>query len=98
MTGKTAPAPDSIPHLTDQYYKGRKFYTLSSGVLLAWTLVGLELAKEPLESLKTSLKNPDVAPIILVLLVPYFAYRTSVEWYQSDARRRNLRASRLVSQ
>lgn len=95
MTIETAPAHDSIPQLTDQYHKGRKFYTLTSGVLLAWTLVGIELAKEPLESLKVSLKNPDVTPIILVLLVLYFAYRTSVEWYQSDARRRNLRASQL---
>lgn len=94
MTNHDSPAHDSIPQLTDQYHKGRKFYVLSSGVLLAWTLVGIELAKEPLESLKISLRNPEVAPVILVLLVLYFAYRTSVEWFQSDPRRRAFRASR----
>jgi hypothetical protein len=95
MTKETTPAQDApIEQLSDHYHKGRKFYTLSSGLLLAWTLVGIEIEKAPIESLNVSLKNPDVTPIILVLLVLYFAYRTVVEWYQSDARRRRLPASR----
>jgi hypothetical protein len=87
------------PALTDHYYKARKQYLLFSGLLLAWTLIGIQFVgerpEEPLaikigvvENVKITLSSPGIVPSIFAILIVYFAYRLSIEWYQCDTRRR----------
>jgi len=84
------------PPLSDQYHKGRKGYALFSGLLLAWVLAGIQVdVRNPVANISVSLATPDMVPIILTVLVLYFAFRTYVEWYQCDDRRRALMPSRI---
>jgi len=86
----------SPPPLSDQYHKGRKGYALFSGLLLAWALAGIQVdARNPVANVRVSLVTPDMVPIILPVLVLYFAFRTCVRWYQCDARRPALIPSRI---
>lgn len=83
------------PYLSDEYHKARKQYAFFSGLLIAWTLIGIEVAEDVrlIENVNLKLRTPDVFPLILFTMVLYFAYRTAIEWYQCDAKRRHLIAS-----
>jgi hypothetical protein len=63
-------------------------YVLFSGILLAWELVGVDLPKEPFTAVKVTLKSPEAAPFVLLALIGYFGFHSTVEWYQCDAQRR----------
>jgi hypothetical protein len=91
------PEPDKseIPALGEVYNHARKAYGLVSALLIAWELIGVELDASPIESVKLKLKSPQAAPYVLVALIVYFGFRLTIEWYQSDIRRRQLRASRI---
>jgi hypothetical protein len=84
-----------VPHFGSAYDKARKAYGLSAAVLLAWELIGIELSPTPVESFKVTLKSPQAAPYVLIALVLYFAFRTTIEWYQTEAPRRQMLASRI---
>lgn len=86
---------ESAPALTEHYHKARKLYALSSGLLLLWELVGIELDPTPIESLKVKLLSPEAVPTVLFLLVFYFAFRFIIEWSQCDRHRRKFLASRV---
>lgn len=81
------------PAFSEAYYRARKSYGLFSALLLAWSLVGVTVGDTPVENIKVSLKSPQAAPYVLVVLVAYFAFRMCVEWYQTDTTRRALKAS-----
>ena len=85
----------SAPALSDHYHKARKLYGLTSGLLLLWELVGIELQPNPVEYLKVKLLSPEAVPAILFLLVFYFAFRFIIEWSQCDGYRRQFLASRV---
>jgi hypothetical protein len=85
----------SAPALSDYYHKARKLYGLTSGLLLLWELVGIELQPNPVEYLKVKLLSPEAVPAILFILVFYFAFRLIVEWSQCDISRRQFLASRV---
>lgn len=63
--------------------------------MIAWELIGVELESNPIESFKITIKSPQAAPYVLIVLIVYFAFRTIIEWHQVDARRRRLLASRI---
>lgn len=88
---------EPVPQLSDQYHRARKQFALFSGLLLGWVLVGVEIpAEQPiLANLNIRLLTPSAFPSILVILVIYFAYRTALEWFQLDSRRRNVLPSRI---
>jgi hypothetical protein len=85
----------AIPPLCDGYSHARKAYGLVSALLMAWELIGVELDASPIESVKLILKSPQAAPYVLRVLILYFSFRLTIEWYQTDVRRRSLRASRI---
>jgi cation transporter-like permease len=91
----TTAEPSDIPALGNAYNHARKAYGLTSALLMAWELIGVELEATPVESLKLTLKSPQAAPYVLIVLVIYFGFRMTIEWYQTDARRRQLRASKV---
>jgi hypothetical protein len=84
-----------IPALGNAYNHARRAYGLTSALLMAWELIGVELEASPVESLKITLKSPQAAPYVLIVLIVYFGFRTIIEWYQNDARRRDLIASKM---
>src|SRR5690242_5559555 len=88
---------EGIPQLTDHYHQARKQYTLVSGVLLAYVLIGIALPEDGklIPNASIALKNPNALPIIFLTLLIYFAYRVTIEWNQCDERRRALTVSRI---
>jgi len=89
------PIPEPTPQLTEQYYKAHKLYGLFAALLLAWELVGIDLGEDPFPYLDIKLKSPAAAPWVLLALMVYFGFRVTVEWYQCEERRRQLRASKV---
>jgi hypothetical protein len=88
-------AAREVPSLSDRYYKVHKQYALFSGVLLGWELIGFELPDNPLPSINIKLASPEAIPYALVVIVAYFGFRLSIEWYQSNLRRRAMLPARL---
>src|SRR5437588_5845111 len=89
------PEQPTIPPLDEAYGHARKAYGLVSALLIAWELIGVELDASPVENVKVTLKSPQAAPYVLIVLILYFGFRTTIEWYQNDSRRRRLLASRI---
>ncbi len=85
----------SPPEFSASYDKARKAYSLSSALLLAWALIGIDVDDKPIESLKVTFKSPQAVPYVLIALVIYFGSRFTVEWYQADEGRRARRPSRI---
>ena len=84
-----------IPTLDEAYSHARKAYGLVSALLIAWELIGAEFEPSPIENVKLTLKSPQAAPYVLIVLTIYFGFRLTIEWYQNDSRRRKLPASRI---
>src|SRR5262245_54474461 len=91
------PESVGIPHLTEHYHQARKQYTLVSGVLLAYVLIGIGLPEDGklIPNASIALKNPNALPIIFLTLLIYFSYRVTIEWNQCDERRRAMTVSRV---
>ena len=85
---------DDIPPLSNDYHKARRQYALFAALLLAWELIGLRIDENILADRGLKILSPQAIPIVLIVLLAYFAYRTTIEWHQSDVRRRSLRVSR----
>ena len=81
--------------LSEAYQKARRQYALFSGLLIAWELIGFELPNkvELVKGGNLIIKSPQAAPWVLIVLVLYFAGRTTLEWYQCSEDSRGLRAS-----
>jgi cation transport ATPase len=84
-----------VPEFGKAYEYARQAYGLSSGLLIAWELIGIKFSDTPLENLHVTLQSPQAIPYVLIALVAYFAFRITVEWYQTDQRRRQLLASKF---
>lgn len=95
MSPDATSAQPSPPPFGSAYARSRKAYGVASAILLAWELVGIEIDGNPIATLNISLKSPQAAPYVLLVLVLYFAFHFTVEWYQGDLSRRLLRASRV---
>ena len=86
-----------LDHLTPEYYKARRGLMLFSGLLIAWELIGIELSpKLNIDSLNLdiTIKSPQAAPAVLIILILYFSLRTAIEWHQSPLNRRKENASK----
>src|SRR6476620_11936009 len=86
---------EDVPQLSESYQGAHKAYGLSSALLIAWEFIGIEFDARPIESLRLTLKSPQAVPYILVVLVAYFAFRFTIEWFQADPRRRSMIPSRI---
>lgn len=95
------PKPKRDPSaLTSEYHKARKQLMLWAGILLIWELVGVDLerAKEAdgnFSALVKAIKSPQAVPWVLLILVAYFLFKVTVEWYQCNEARRNMRVARI---
>jgi hypothetical protein len=85
----------SSSHLSEQYYKARKQLALYSGLLFAWEFIGIDVPSDPFPNLSIHIKNPQAVPIVLIVLILYFGFRTMLEWYQSAPDRRKFKASKI---
>jgi hypothetical protein len=73
---------------------------LWAGILFIWELVGIDLekAKEAggnFGAMINAIKSLQAVPWVLLILVAYFLFKVSVEWYQCSKARRALRVSRI---
>lgn len=86
----------SPPPMSDQYNNARNKYALFSALLLAWSFLGIQIdIKGFFANVDVSLPNPEKLPILLTVLVVYYAYRSCIEWNQCDGIRRSYRSSRV---
>lgn len=90
--------PNDPKALTPEYHKAHKQVMLWSAILLFWELVGIDLEKAQdagghIGSLLKSIKSPQAVPWVLVILVGYFLFKVTVEWYQCNQERRTIRVS-----
>lgn len=86
--------------LTPEDHKARKQLMLWAGVLFIWELVGLDLEKAKAAggntgAIITAIKSPQAVPWALLILVGYFLFRFTVEWYQSNTSRRQMTVARI---
>jgi hypothetical protein len=86
--------------LSGEYHKARKQLMLWAGILLIWELVGVDLekAKEAdgnFSALVKAIKSPQAVPWVLLILVAYFLFKVTVEWYQCNEARRNMKVARI---
>ena len=103
---KPAPAPrQSVATrepraLSNEYHKARKQLMLWSAVLFIWELVGIDLDKAReaggnAGALISSIRSLQAVPWVLLILVAYFLFKCSVEWYQCSPARRERRVSKI---
>ena len=86
--------------LSNEYHKARKQLMLWAGILFIWELVGVDLekAKEAggnFGAIIGAIKSPQAVPWALLILVAYFLFKVTVEWYQCNAACRRLRVARV---
>jgi hypothetical protein len=75
-----------VPPVTEAYQKAHKNYVLFSALLASWQLIGITL--ETKERWGISFKSPNAVPLMLIALMVYFGYKTTIEWYQCEPSRR----------
>ena len=83
-----------IPDHTEGYQKARGRYALVSSILFVWELIGFDITKLELPfkvTLKT--KTQEAIPYALIVLILYFAFRTTIEWFQCHPERRSTKVS-----
>jgi hypothetical protein len=91
---------DEAPPLSSEFHRARRQLMFWSGLLFAWELVGLDLEEIASSSgnigiIVKAIKSPQAIPWIIIILVAYFLYRITVEWWQSPGARRDNRVSKF---
>lgn len=86
--------------LSTEYHKARKQLLLWAGILLIWELVGVDLSKAEgaggnVGAIITAIRSPQAVPWVLLILVAYFLFKVTVEWYQCSLSRRTMRVSKI---
>jgi len=86
--------------LSPEYHKAHKQLMLWAAILFIWELVGIDLdrAKEAggnVGAIVSAIKSPQAVPWVLMILVAYFLFKTTVEWYQCSSARRSLRVAKI---
>jgi hypothetical protein len=86
--------------LSSEYHKARKQLLLWAGILFIWELVGIDLSKAEgaegnIGTVLRSIRSPQAIPWALLILVAYFLFKLTVEWYQCSLNRRALRVAQV---
>ena len=93
---RPSPTRKEPPHLSDAFHKARGHYALAAGLLIAWDLIRVTIEpKQEVVGVSIHVGAPDAAPVAMVALTVYCCFRTVVEWYQCNPRRRQLIWSRI---
>lgn len=77
---KDESSPQNEITLSGHFYKSRKQLMFFSALLFMWTLVGMDIPNEPFPNVDVTITNPQAFPIILIVLIVYFGYRSLIEW------------------
>ena len=88
-------ATPSATGLSEQFYKTRKYYVFYSMILLLWTWIGVTIENNDGTagltfsipySTKAEVTLPNISnlPMIMILIMSYYAYRVSIEWYSTS--------------
>ena len=70
--------------MTNSYQNARKLLILFSAILIAWEYVGIEIGssvKLPPVGTDINIHNPEIVPSLIFIMVLYFAFRYTVEWW-----------------
>ena len=97
MAEVEGPTPQIVrletPGMPEPYHKARRQLGLYSALLLAWEYIGIKVGDEietPGFKTKVAVNNPEVIPVLLFILVLYFTFRITIEWFQcSQSQREN---------
>jgi hypothetical protein len=86
--------------LSNEYHKARKQLMLWAGILFIWELVGIDLEKAKdaegnVGAIIRSIRSPQAVPWALLILVGYFLFKFTIEWYQCNAHRRSFRVAKV---
>jgi|SRR5882672_5516474 len=99
---ETKPEPKKIDPraLSPEYHKAHKQLMLWAAILFIWELVGIDLekAKEAggnAGAIIIAIKSPQAVPWALLILVAYFLFKVTVEWFQCNHSRRELLVSKI---
>jgi len=79
--------------LSEQYYKSRKQLMLYSGLFFVYEFIGVKVPAKPLPNSDIEVLSPQAVPIVLLLLVAYFLYRTFIGWHLSSKVIRKMKIS-----
>jgi len=79
--------------LSAEYHKAHKQLMLWGSILLIWELVGVDLQKAKdaggnVGAIVQSLKSPQAVPFVLISLISYFLFKSTIEWRQCSQARR----------
>lgn len=88
----------AIPAFSEQYHRSRRNLILVSALLLSWEFVGFELGASfnlPMVNFPVTVKNPQVVPFLLFIMVLFFWVRYLIEWGQTHIERRKNMFGRL---
>jgi hypothetical protein len=82
--------------LTESYHHARRNLNLASGVLLAWSVVGLDLVGAPkIEDAVIKVRKPELLPWVLAALVAFYLCRMVLEFLECDPERTRRTAPRV---
>lgn len=90
------------PEMPNAYHRARRQLCLFSAILIFWEYVGIKLGEKvaepptttmPLVGIKVRLENPEVIPVIMIVIVLYFTFRLTIEWQQIAPKRKLQTAS-----
>lgn len=70
--------------LSEQYYKSRKQLMLYSGLFFVYEFIGIKVPTKPIPNSDLELLSPKAVPIVLLILVIYFLYRSYIGWKLSN--------------
>jgi len=73
------------------YHAARRSYAFHSALLILWKIAKII----PSDILNVKLPDIKALPYVLVSLVVYFAFKTTIEWRQSNQQRRNMIPSKM---
>src|SRR5262249_10025403 len=93
MTVAPGLAPREIPQLTESYRKAKNTYVSMAGLFAAWRFLGLTLDTKAKWGIE--LRSPAGMPLLLISLLGYWAFSTTMEWLQCDPARRKILAARM---
>jgi hypothetical protein len=82
MDGPFVHPSEESPALSESYHKARRNYVLFSAPLIAWELIGFDVPEAPLENVKITVKSPQAIPVVLIVVMGYFAWLVVQEWFQ----------------
>lgn len=94
MTGQQTEKLEHIV-LSEQYYKSRKQLMLYSGLFFIYEFIGVKIPTKPFPNNEIELLTPQAVPVVLLVLILYFMYRTILGWYQSDRNTRKFKVSKF---